>query len=317
MPDAPQPIDESGLPDGVDATVLTVGTFDGLHVGHRDVIGRLVDHAAKLTLPSLLVTFEPHPASVLRPDVAPRLLTVWPEKLEILAELGLDYVAVLRFTRALAALAPDEFVDRILLGRFRMYELLMGYDHGFGRNRSGDAEVLRALGRSRGFKVEVVPPVAVDGGKPVSSSSIRVAISEGRLPEAAAALGRRYGAFGRVVHGEQRGRLLGFPTLNIELPTPDKLLPPEGVYAVVVHAPRGAFGGMMNLGPRPTFGDARVGLEAHLFDAAGDWYGAEVRVDFVARLRDTQRFPSVDALVEQLHRDAVQARQALAATGSG
>ena len=304
-------IDESGLPPNVSATAVTVGTFDGLHRGHRDVLSRLAARARALGIPSVLVTFDPHPLEVLRPDSPPQLLSVWPEKLELLAQTEIDYVAVLPFTRALSRFSPDEFVDRVLLGRFRMRDLLMGYDHGFGRNRSGDAMVMQALGAARGFAVEVVAPVASGDGEPISSSTIRRAIVDGRLDRAAEALGRLYSVAGRVVRGESRGRLLGFPTLNIEPPDPRKLLPQEGVYAVRVETPRGVFGGMMNLGPRPTFGDTRLSLEAHLFDAAGDWYGAMVRIDFVARLRDTQRFPSVDGLVAQLRRDADAARTAL------
>jgi riboflavin kinase / FMN adenylyltransferase len=165
--------------------------------------------------------------------------------------------------------------------------------------------------------VDVVPPVSAGEESPISSTEIRRAIAAGDLERATLGLGRLYSASGRVVHGEARGRLLGYPTLNVELPAPRKLLPPEGVYVVRVQTPLGPFGGMMNLGPRPTFGDARSGIEAHLFDASGEFYGAWVRVDFVARLRETRRFPSVDALVEQLGRDAEDARRALAGRGSG
>ena len=304
----------SSLPPNVAGTVVTVGTFDGVHLGHQDVIHRLAARAAELGLPSVLVTFEPHPLEVVNPAAAPALLTPGLERLEALAETGVDYVAVVPFTPALAAYEAADFVDLVLRDRLRMRELLIGHDHGMGRGRAGDAEVLTALGAERGFGVDVVPPgSATDGeGPPVSSTEIRRAIASGDLDRAALGLGRRYSASGRVVHGEARGRLLGYPTLNVELPSPRKLLPPEGVYAVRVQTPRGPFGGMMNLGPRPTFGDARVGLEAHVFDAAGEFYGAWVRVDFVARLRDVQRFPSTDALVEQLGRDAAEARRALA-----
>jgi riboflavin kinase/FMN adenylyltransferase len=202
-------------------------------------------------------------------------------------------------------------VDEVLLRRFRMRELLIGHDHGFGRGRAGDVEVLQSLGAQRGFRVEVVPPVTLGDGRPISSTAIRRAVAGGDLQRAAQSLGRTYAVGGRVVHGEKRGRLLGFPTLNVELPSPRKLLPPEGVYAVRVQTPSGAFGGMLNLGPRPTFGDDAVSIEAHLFDAEGDWYGAYVRVEFVARLRDTRRFDGMDALRLQLARDADHARAVL------
>ena len=302
---------ESGLPPDVAGTVATVGTFDGVHLGHQDVLRRLTARAADAGLRSVLVTFTGHPLELLRPEQAPMQLTPGHEKLEALAPTGLDYVAVLPFTPALAALEADAFVDRVLLDRLRMRALLVGHDHGFGRGRSGHADTLQALGAERGFDVDVIEPVRVVGGVTASSSAVRRAVETGELDQAAALLGRTYGALGQVVHGEKRGRLLGYPTLNVALPEPRKLLPPYGVYAVRVQTPSGVFGGMLNLGGRPTFGDDARSLEAHLFDAEGDWYGRTVRVDFVRRLRDVQRFPSADALVAQLRDDARAARAAL------
>lgn len=305
--------DESGLPPDVRATAVTVGTFDGVHRGHRIVLDRLVARARDAGMKSVLVTFDPHPLEVVNPAAAPMLLTVGEEKREVLAESGIDYLAVVPFTPTLARFEAEQFVDQVLLGRFRMQLLLMGHDHGFGRNRSGDVEVLRALGAKRGFRVEVVAPVLGDG-LPISSTAIRRAVAGGDLERAAHGLGRPYSVSGRVIRGESRGRALGFPTLNLSAPSPRKLLPPQGVYAVRVQTPRGAYGGMMNLGPRPTFGDPNLGLEAHLFDADGDWYGAFVRIDFIARLRETRRFPDAAALIEQLQRDESDARHALART---
>lgn len=303
----------SGLPAAVRETVVTVGMFDGVHRGHWDVLRQLVHRAAERGLPSVVVTFDPHPLEVVNPPAAPRLLTPGREKLEMLAQSGIDYVAVVPFTAALAAYEADEFVDHVLRARFRMGELLIGYDHGFGRGRTGDVGVLRDLGRSRGFTVDVVEPVPGEGGEPVSSSVTRRAIEEGDLAAARLALGRPYAVAGTVAHGEKRGRLLGYPTINVVPESPRKLLPLAGVYAVAVQTPRGALGGMMHLGPRPTFDDDRVTLEAHLFDASVDLYGAHVRIDFLARLRDVERFPSADALVAQLGRDAEAARAAIAA----
>jgi riboflavin kinase / FMN adenylyltransferase len=302
---------ESGLPPDVRATVVSVGTFDGVHRGHRDVLDRLAARAAALDLRSVLVTFEPHPLEVVNPTAAPLLLTVGEEKREVLAESGIDYVAVVPFTPTLARYAAEEFVTEVLRARFRMEHLLMGYDHGFGRNREGDVEVMQALGARDGFRVEVVPPVSIGDGRPISSTSIRRAIAGGDLERAAYALGRPYSLGGRVVPGAARGRGLGFPTINVAPPNPRKLLPPQGVYAVRVQTPGGSHGGMLNLGPRPTFGEQAVGIEAHLFDTSGDWYGAWVRVDFIARLRDTQKFSTAAALVEQLHRDEDDARRVL------
>jgi len=231
----------------------------------------------------------------------------------VLAESGVDYVAVVPFTPALARLEAAEFVDQILIGKFRMHDLLMGHDHGFGRNRGGDVNTIRELGRVRGFDVDVVPPVTVGDGQAISSTAIRRAIAGGDLSKARAALGRAYAVGGRVAHGQKRGRLIGYPTINVPLPSPRKLLPPQGVYAVRVQTPRGPFDGMLNLGPRPTFGEAEVIIEVHLFGSPGELYGLRVRLDFIDRLRETMRFDGVDALVAQLGRDAEHARERLAA----
>ena len=304
-------LDDSGLPPHVKATVVTVGTFDGVHRGHRDVIERLVGRARSLEVASVLVTFEPHPMEVVNPMAAPLLLTLHDEKLELLAETGLDYVAVLPFTTSLAAYSAEEFVELVLRRCFRLRELLIGYDHGFGRQRAGNVGVLRTLGERDGFKVDVVDPVSTAEGLSVSSTSIRRAVAGGDLIRAAEALGRPYSVSGKVVPGAQRGRTVGFPTINLGPPRPRKLLPPEGVYAVRMQTPSGPFGGMMNLGPRPTFGDTATSLEVHLFDTSGDLYGEYVRIDFVARLRETRKFASAEQLTKQLTHDERDARNAL------
>jgi riboflavin kinase/FMN adenylyltransferase len=302
---------ESALPPNVERTVLTVGTFDGVHRGHRDVLERLSTRARELGVASVVVTFRPHPLEVVNPAAAPLLLTVGDEQLAAFAATAVDYVGVLPFTRALAGYSAEQFVRQVLVDRFRMAELWIGYDHGLGRGRQGDVAHLRELGQRRGFPVHVVEAVAGDDGAPISSTEIRRAISYGELASAARSLGRRYSFRGRVAPGAQRGRGLGYPTINLELPSARKLLPPPGVYAVLGQTPRGVYGGMMNLGPRPTFGDETLSLEVHLFDVTGDWYGLEVEIEFVARLRDVIRFPNVGALVEQLARDAQAARRAL------
>lgn len=318
MPTADKPDSGSGLPPDVADTVITVGTFDGVHLGHQVVLARLAARAAERKTRSVLVTFEPHPLEIVNPAVAPHLLTVGDEKLEVLAESGIDYVAILSFTRELASWDAARFVDDVLISRFRVAHLLMGHDHAFGRNRAGNVDVLQRLGESRGFTVEVIEPVsagAASSAPPISSTFLRRAVAGGDLDHAREGLGRPYALGGRVVQGHKRGRLLGFPTINVPIPSPRKLLPPQGVYATRVHTPRGAFGGMLNLGPRPTFGDESLTLEVHLFDVSDDFYGMRVRIDFLSRIRDTVKFDGIDSLVAQLRTDEADARKILASDG--
>jgi riboflavin kinase/FMN adenylyltransferase len=295
-------------------TVVTVGTFDGVHRGHLDVLARLVERGVEVGRPTLLVSFEPHPLELLNPSAAPLLLTTREEKLEVLAATGLDHVAILPFDRALADLSAEDFVSRVLRARFGMGDLLIGHDHGFGRGREGGVDTVRALGAAAGFRVDVVPPVCAADGQPVSSSRIRAAVAAGLLSDARQALGRSYAVRGVVMPGDARGRTLGYPTLNVLPDSPRKLLPPDGVYAVQVRTPRASHGGMLNLGGRPTFSDNRRTIEAHLFDVTGDFYGDVVHVGFVARLRDTMRFDGIEALTAQLAADEMTARRALTAS---
>ncbi len=300
-----------GLPQLAQGSVVTVGTFDGVHLGHRDILRRLHERANAARLPAVLVTFRPHPLEVVNPTAAPLLLTPDDEQLEALVDSGTLAVVILPFTPTLAHYSAELFVTALLIDRYHMRELVIGYDHGLGRGRQGDVNLLSALGKRLGFAVEIVPPTLDASGVPISSSGIRTSLAHGDLERARRALGRRYGFRGVVAHGAQRGRELGYPTLNIQLASTRKLLPPEGVYAIRAFTNRGTLGGMMYLGPRPTFGELGRALEVHLFEATGDWYGETVSVELIRRLRDTTRFESVEALVEQLGRDADHARLAL------
>ena len=298
-------------------TVATVGTFDGIHRGHRAVLTEVVRRGRAAGRPSVLVTFEPHPLEVVNPSAAPRLLTLPDEKRVLAVALGIERVEVIAFTPELARLGPEDFVRGVLRARFDMNELVLGYDHGFGRGRSGDVELVRRLGREDGFAVEVVAAVT-DNGQPISSSLIRTAVAHGDLTSAARGLGRPYSLRRVVERGAGRGRTIGVPTINLTSPDPRKLLPPDGVYAVRVILPgkgegekEAAYGGMMNQGARPTFGVHARGLEIHLFDFSGDLYDTTVTVEWIRRLRDTQTFPSRQALVDQIERDAVAARSVL------
>lgn len=292
-----------------DGTVVTVGTFDGLHRGHHAVLAEIVRRAEARALTSVLVTFDPHPLEVVNPAAAPKLLTLPEEKQELLAGTGLHRVVLLPFTREVAAQSAEEFVRR-LRGEHGMRELVLGYDHGFGRGRAGDVALVRRLGAAEGFDVGVVDAVREDG-QPISSTLIRAAVAHGDLAAAARWLGRPYGLLGRVVRGAGRGRAIGVPTLNLAPPDARKLLPPDGVYAVRVWWRGTRYGGMMNQGPRPTFAEHGRTLEVHLFDFAGELYGETVRVEWVERLRDVQAFPSREALVAQLERDRQAARASL------
>lgn len=299
---------DSGLPPDVPGTVVTVGTFDGVHLGHRAVLREIAARAAERGLFSVLVTFDRHPLTVVRPDDAPPLLTTPDEKKGILAQSGLDYAAFLPFTRSLSLYTPREFVEEVLVRRFRVRELVIGYDHGFGRGRSGDTDTLRRLGEELGFDVDVVGEVRVDG-EPVSSTRVRGLLEEGRVEAAARCLGRPYSLRGPVVHGAGRGRDLGFPTANIEPPGGRKLIPRAGIYAVRASLRGGIHAGLLHAGPRPTFAGSPPSLELYLLDFDRDIYGEPVRVEFLSRLRDVVPFGSPEELVEQMRRDRERARE--------
>jgi len=305
-----------GLPADGRGAVVTVGTFDGVHRGHRAVLEEIGRRAAATGRRSVLVTFHPHPLRVVRPQVAPRLLTSPTEKKEILAESGLEYAVFLPFTPALSRYSPRRFVQEILLDRLGVEELVVGYDHGFGQGRSGDGDALRAIGAELGFAVDVVPPVLV-GGEAVSSSGIRSDVEAGNMEAAQEGLGRPYSLRGAVVRGEGRGKDLGFPTANLRVADPEKLIPPPGIYAVRAQLRRGAVSGALHLGPRPTFRGSPPSIELHVLDFQGDLYGEEVRVDFVSRIRDVLPFRTVQALVDRMHADVGEARRILGADSWG
>ena len=297
-------------------TTVTVGTFDGLHRGHQAVLAEIVARARASGRASVAVTFEPHPLVIVAPERAPCLLTTADEKRLLWPLFGIDHVDVVPFTEAVRRMSPEEFVRRVLIERWDVGELVIGYDHGFGKDRSGDVDTLRRIGREAGFLVDVVGPVEGTGG-PVSSSAIRRAVAAGDLAGAAAGLGRAYSAAGEVVPGAGRGRGLGFPTANVALPDPAKCLPPLGVYAVHATLYGESVAGMANLGARPTFGEEASRLEVHLLDwEGGDLVGSRMEVAFVGRLRDVHRFAGPAELAEQLGRDREAAR-ALLAPGAG
>ncbi|HEX6070262.1 MAG TPA: bifunctional riboflavin kinase/FAD synthetase [Longimicrobiaceae bacterium] len=293
-----------------EGAVVTVGTFDGVHLGHREVLAEIVRRARSSGRRSVLVTFEPHPLRVIRPEQAPQLLTPLAEKTPLLAESGLDYTYLLEFNRELQAYPARRFVTEILLERVGMRELVMGYDHGFGRGRDGSVDTLRELGAELGFAVDVVDAVTVDGGA-VSSTRIRDALGAGDMAAAGRLLGRPYALRGEVVHGTHRGRELGFPTANLRIESPEKLLPLEGIYAVHGRVGGKRLPGLLHLGPRPTFPGVAPSVELHLLDWSGDLYGAEIQVDLCKRMRGVEAYDSAEDLVAQMHRDAALGREIL------
>jgi len=295
---------------GTGPATVTVGTFDGVHRAHHAVLRETAERAEAAGRACVVVTFDPHPVEVVRPERAPLRLTTEVERRVVMAACGVQHALVLRFDEALAALPPERFVRDILVARCGMKELVIGYDHGFGRGRSGDADTLRRIGEADGFEVVVVPQVEVDGVR-VSSSAIRQGLVAGDLDGAARMLGRRYDLMAQVGEGAGRGRKLGVPTINLTGVSARKQLPPDGVYAVRVEWRGGRAGGMMNQGPRPTFGEHDRTLEAHLFGVDADLYGEWVRLEWVARLREVRQFASPAELTRQLDRDHAAALAAL------
>jgi len=286
-----------------DASVVTVGTFDGVHEGHRVIVDHLLDRAEAQDGVSTLVSFDPHPRSVVRDRDIPLLTTV-PERAALLEDLGLDRFVVIPFSMAFAQQDPEAYVREVLVERIGLQEITVGYDHRFGRDRGGDVDLLRECGDRFGFAVDVIPPQKVDQDV-VSSRRIRELLTEaGDVSRAAEMLGRPYALEGVVARGEGRGRQIGFPTANIALEDSRKLVPKRGVYAVRATTPNGTtHGGMMNIGRRPTFDEMEVTVEVHLFDFDGDLYGDRLSVQFLQRLRDEQKFDSADALAMQLSED--------------
>lgn len=288
--------------------VATIGNFDGVHLGHQALLRRLADRGAELDLPVLVVTFEPLPVEFLAHGQAPARLTSLAEKAEAMRSAGVDRVWVLRFNQRLARLGPEEFVQRVLVKGAHARHVVVGDDFRFGRERAGDLDLLRALGPGHGFEAAGMDSYRRDGHR-VSSTRVREALAAGDMETAQALLGRPYGICGRVVRGEALGRKLGYPTANLVVSRRPAV---EGIFAVEVEgAGDGRVPGVASLGTRPTVDGRRLLLETHLFDFQGDLYGSRIRVIFRARLREEQRFDSLDALTEQMKRDEERAREIL------
>ncbi len=290
---------------------LAIGVFDGVHLGHRAVIERAVADARKAGGTAVVVTFDPHPIRLLRPQIAPRLLTSTPHKIRLIRALGAEHLLIIPFDRAFAATPPAEFIRALAAAAKPLREICVGFEWSFGKDRAGNLALLEELGRELGFDEVGVPAVEIEG-KVVSSTLIRGAVEAGDLATAARFLGREFTLLGTVTKGAQLGRTLGFPTANLS--AHNEQFPPNGVYAVAVARGAQALWGVANIGIRPTLEKAsgeRV-IEVHLFDFAEEIYGEDLEITFRRHLRPERKFPSLDALREQIAADAREARAVFA-----
>jgi len=296
-------------------SVVTVGLFDGLHLGHRAIIEHVVTAARAQSLRSVLLTFDAHPRDVLKQGSAPvPLLTTLEEKLALLGDSGLDLTLVIHFDHGLSRMSAGDFVQIVLKGRIGMRKIVVGFNHGFGKHRSGDRETLIAMSRSLGFSVDVVNPACI-GETIISSSGVREMIAEGEVERAAEALGRNYSVCGVVVHGFGRGQRLGWPTANLGLIGQGKLSPRDGIYAGLAKVKGEAYPAAISIGYNPTFTEAKHSVEAHLIEFDGDIYDEEVELEFVARIRNERKFGSEDELSAQISDDVKSAVEILESRG--
>lgn len=294
--------------------VLTIGNFDGVHLGHQEIFRRVAERARDRGGVSVVFTFEPHPVRVIRPGGGPPLITLYEQKVELVARFGIDVLICAEFTPEFARTTAREFVASLLVERIGMKEIIVGYDWTFGRNREGDVNLLIRLGAQLGFQVCVMGPYSVNG-TPVSSTRVRQLVEQGDVKGARRLLGRPYQVKGRVIRGRDRGgRLLGFPTANLRLV--DELWPSKGVYAVTVEHAGRTHKGVANIGHNPTFGESELSVETHLLDFSGDVYGKEIRLNFIERLRDEKRFAGPQELAAQIAADIERARAILSEQGA-
>ena len=290
--------------------VLTIGNFDGVHLGHQTLFDKVKHRARSLNGESVVMTFHPHPLEVLSAGNGPVFITEHARKLRLIESCGIDIAIVIPFSQEFARMSAQEFVKHILVDKIGVKALVVGYDYKFGYGREGDIDFLKNLGRKYNFDVEAVTGIKMDG-KVVSSTAIRQFIKEGQLREANVLLGRPYEISGMVVKGRDRGgRVLGFPTANIRISC--QAPPKTGVYVVRVEIDGKIYGGAANLGYNPTFGDTELSLEVHIFDFSENLYGKEIAVQFVDRLRDEKRFSGPEELAVQIQKDVQKAKQVLA-----
>lgn len=292
-------------------SVITIGTFDGVHMGHRAILKEVADHARKTGGESVLLTFEPHPRKLIFPDKPLHILTPLNKKVTLISAEGIEHIVVVPFTKEFAALSAREYVSEFLVKKFKPRCIVIGYDHHFGHDRKGNIELLKELSSEYDYEVVEISAQLIDHAA-VSSTKIRHALEEGHVSHANEMLGRHYTLTGTVLQGEQLGRTIGYPTANIQPSDPDQLIPENGVYAVRVTYKNKSYGAMLNIGYRPTVSNEhKLNIEAHIFDFSGEIYGDELEIEFIQRTRDEQKFNSVDELKQQLAKDKITALEIL------
>lgn len=298
----------SDIKDKLANAVVTIGNFDGVHLGHREIFRQVKAGARDIGGVSVVITFDPHPLKVLAPEKALPLINTLEEKELLIEASGIDYLLIIPFDRQFAAISAEDFVKEILVARLGTRRLVIGYDYSFGRGREGNVDLLRRLGEKYNFVVEVIEPVG-NGDSVFSSSRVRAMILDGEVRGIVSLLGRHFSIGGRVVHGHHRGKQFGFPTANIR--TEKELIPKPGVFAVKVKLDDVVYDGACNIGYNPTFNDEGISIEVFLFNFDGDLYGRELRVFFIDRLRDEKKFADASELVKAIENDIKRCRDIL------
>ena len=291
-----------------DNTILTLGNFDGLHLGHQELVKMIIRRAKEAGAVSMVVTFRPHPLKILAPDKCPPLISIYEEKIRLFERLGIDVLVKIPFTLEFSAMSPEGFVRDVLCSTLGAREIFVGYNYRFGRGREGDIQTLKTLGRKYGFAVKEIEQLAVDG-EVVSSTKIRALLREGQVEHAAKLLGRTYAVTGIVVKGDGRGKSLGFPTANIA--PKHSIVPADGVYAVRLMVRERTYDGIANIGMRPTFNKQTSAIEVHVFGFNEDIYGEDISLYFIKKIREEMKFKDAAALVRRIRSDIESAKDIL------
>ena len=297
--------DINNLPSFKNA-VLTIGTFDGVHKGHRVILREVVSHANSVNGESVLLTFEPHPRKLLFPDQPLGIITPLQEKLQLITNAGINHIVVVPFTKEFSRLSAQEYIEYFMVSIFHPHSIVIGYDHRFGHDRKGDMKMLEEYAPKCHYNLTEIPPQLIDDAA-VSSTKIRHAITAGHMEDAAQMLGRNYSLIGTVMHGNKLGRTIGYPTANLQPLEPEQIIPANGIYAIQARRNGTGYNGMLSVGFNPTVTDKKeLKIEANLFDFDSEIYGDVLELIFVKRLRDEVKFDSLDALTDQLHKDKEQ-----------